>query len=193
MALLLVAVVVSLLIWRGCRVDESRPPALAGEFAVDEIALTSPDLDLKLLTVRTTDHPGYTDWTVLFECREWGGCKADVRVRVLYGAAGEKHTLQIGRAPQFRTRRDHAFRSRAAAADGCGAGRRSDRRGCGALLPRRPPTDPGAVTPSKRCGRHRERARIFRPVGRLNVITVTRKDRNDLSSDGGNLFFVKGF
>lgn len=96
MALLLVAVVVSLLIWRGCRVDESLPPALAGEFAVEEIALTSPDLDLKLLTVRTTDHPGYTDWTVLFECREWGGCKADVRVRVLYGAAGEKHTLQIG-------------------------------------------------------------------------------------------------
>jgi len=69
---------------------------MAGEFAVDGITLTSPDLDLGLLAVRTTDHPGYTDWTVLVECRERGGCKADVRVRVLYRAAGEKRTLRMG-------------------------------------------------------------------------------------------------
>lgn len=92
----LVVAVVALLVWRGCRLEESRPPAIAGDFAVDEITLTSPDLDLGLAAVRTTDHPGYTDWTVLVECRERGGCMADVRVRVLYRAAGEKRSLQMG-------------------------------------------------------------------------------------------------
>lgn len=94
--LFLAMVVVSLLVWRGCRLEESRPPAVAGDFAVDEITLTSPDIDLGLLAVRTTEHPGYIDWTVLVECRERGGCKADVRVRVLYRTAGEERTLRMG-------------------------------------------------------------------------------------------------
>lgn len=93
---LLVVVVVLVLVWRGCCSDDARPPAVPGEFEVDTITFTSPDLDLELLSVRTTDHPGYTDWACLVECRELGGCQADLRVRVVYRAAGEERTLQMG-------------------------------------------------------------------------------------------------
>lgn len=90
------AVAVVALVWRGCRPDVSRRPAVSGEFAVDEITLTSPDLDIELFSIRTTVRPGYTDWACLVECRERSGCRADVRVRILYRAAGEEHSLSIG-------------------------------------------------------------------------------------------------
>jgi len=90
-----VAVVVSVLLWRGCRPDQVRPDATPGEFAGDRITLTSPDLDLALLTVRGTAREGYTEWACLVECREWNGCRADVRVRILYVAAGEKRSLTM--------------------------------------------------------------------------------------------------
>ena len=88
-------VVVLIVLWRGCRWDGDRSPATPGDFAVDGITLTSPDLDLALLSVRTTASPGYTEWACLFECRERGGCRADVRMRILYRTGGRKNTLNL--------------------------------------------------------------------------------------------------
>ena len=91
----LAAVVAAVLLWRGCRPDDVRPPTAAGDFALDGINFTSPDLDLELVSVRGTAHPGYTDWACLVECRELSGCRADVRVRLVYVAEGEKRTLTM--------------------------------------------------------------------------------------------------
>jgi hypothetical protein len=88
------AVAVVILVWRGCRWDGARSDS--DEHSVDGITLTSPDLDLQLLAMRTTDRPGFTDWSCLLECRERSGCRADVRVKVLYRTAGERRTLSMG-------------------------------------------------------------------------------------------------
>ena len=91
----LAVVVAAVLLWRGCRADDVRPPTAAGDFALDGINFTSPDLDLELVSVRATAHPGYMDWACIIECRERGGCRADVRVRLVYVAAGEERTLMM--------------------------------------------------------------------------------------------------
>ena len=91
----LAAVVAVVLLWRGCRSDDVRPPTAAGDFALDGINFTSPDLDLELVSVRATAHPGYTDWACNFACRERGGCRADVRVRLVYVTGGEEKTLNM--------------------------------------------------------------------------------------------------
>lgn len=91
----LAVVVAALLLWRGCRTDDVRPPTAAGDFAVDGIKFTSPDLDLELVSLRATAHPGYTDWACNIECRERGGCRSDVRVRLVYVAAGEEKVLNM--------------------------------------------------------------------------------------------------
>jgi hypothetical protein len=91
-----VAVVAVVLLWRGCGSNGAdRPPTKPGEFAADGITFTSPDLDLQLFAVRATAHPGYTDWACLLECRERGGCGADVRIRLVYVAAGDERTLMM--------------------------------------------------------------------------------------------------
>ena len=96
---LIVAVVVlaaGVLLWRGCRGGADRPTGAAGEFGGDDVVLVSPDLELALISVRATPKSSYTDWSCLFECRERGGCRADVRVRVSYAADGEDRTIVLG-------------------------------------------------------------------------------------------------
>ena len=88
------AVVVVALVWRGCRWDDARS-GTDDAFSADGIRLTSPDLDLGLLEVRATERQGFTDWACLVECRERGGCRADVRVRIEYRAGGERRSLSM--------------------------------------------------------------------------------------------------
>lgn len=62
---------------------------------VQEVALSSPDLEVILVGMRGTVHPDYTDWACLLECREPKGCRADVRMTVEYRSAGQPQKLVI--------------------------------------------------------------------------------------------------
>ena len=69
---------------------------LPDAFTVDDVPVESPDLELHLVGMRGTVHPGYTDWACLLECRERGGCHATVEVRVEYRSDGVPNRLVIG-------------------------------------------------------------------------------------------------
>jgi hypothetical protein len=84
-----------LVLWRGCRSDGPRPSGTSGKFDSGDITLTSPELDLELVSVGATARPGYSDWACLLRCAERGGCRADIRVRILYRVAGEQRTLHL--------------------------------------------------------------------------------------------------
>jgi hypothetical protein len=95
-----VVIAVGLWLWRG----RSTPPPLPepqqvhvpDSIPVEGVAVQSPDLDIELRAVRPTVHPGYTDWRCLLECRERGGCRADVQVKVEYRSSGAPRQLLIG-------------------------------------------------------------------------------------------------
>ena len=89
-----VAIVVALLLWRGCR--PAPPAAPPADFASDAVKLVSPDLELEMVSVRGIANPTYTDWACLLTCRESRGCRADVKLEVFYRSGGEAHTLIIG-------------------------------------------------------------------------------------------------
>jgi hypothetical protein len=89
-----IAIVVALLLWRGCRpAPPAGPPA---DFASETANLVSPDLDLEMVSVKGVAHPAYTDWACLLACRESRGCRADVKLEILYRSGGEKRSLIIG-------------------------------------------------------------------------------------------------
>jgi hypothetical protein len=97
----LIAVVVAVLPWCGCRQEApppAEPPAASGPpagFVDESTRLVSPDLELELVSVRGIVHPGYTDWACLLECRERGGCRADVKLEIRYRSGNEPRTLSI--------------------------------------------------------------------------------------------------
>jgi hypothetical protein len=49
-----------------------------------------------MVSVRGIVHPAYTDWACLLECRDNRGCRADVKLEILYRSNGEARTLIIG-------------------------------------------------------------------------------------------------
>jgi hypothetical protein len=96
LALTVAVLAAGILLWRSCRQGAERPVSAAGEFGADQVALISPDLDLELVSVRATAKSSYTDWSCLFECRERGGCSADVRIRISFVADGEDRMITLG-------------------------------------------------------------------------------------------------
>lgn len=97
----LIVVVAAVLPWCGCRQEApppAAPPAASGPpagFVAESTRLVSPDLELELVSVRGIVHPGYTDWACLLECREPGGCRADVKLEIRYRSGDEPRTLKI--------------------------------------------------------------------------------------------------
>ena len=83
-------VVVVIMLARGC--GRSAEQA-AGDFLARDVLVVSPDLEVELISVGGTAHPGYTDWSCLLECRESAGCRAGVELVVDYVSAGEKRRL----------------------------------------------------------------------------------------------------
>jgi hypothetical protein len=88
-------------LWRQMEVERPLPPPQApvevpDSIPVENVPVTSPDLDLLLMGMRGTVHPTYTDWACLLECREPKGCNAIVEVRVEYRSNGEPQQLIIG-------------------------------------------------------------------------------------------------
>ena len=94
-AVLLLAVVAAILLWRGCRHEPPPSAVPAADFVADSARLVSPDLALELVAVRGIVHPGYTDWACLLECRERRGCRADVKLEIRYRSGGEERSLSI--------------------------------------------------------------------------------------------------
>jgi len=96
-AVLVAAVVISLVIWRGggSSSPKSLPVGVAEEFDFDQEALVSPEIEVAVITIRGTVLPGYTDWMCLLECREPDGCNADIQITVDYRSSGERRVLQL--------------------------------------------------------------------------------------------------
>ena len=94
-AVVAVAVLAAVLVWRGCRHDAPLPSGPPADFADDSVTLVSPDLELELVSVRGLVHPAYTDWACLLVCRERRGCHADVKLEIRYRSDGEDQTLSI--------------------------------------------------------------------------------------------------
>ena len=94
-AVLLLAVVTAVLLWRGCRHEPPPSAVPAADFVADSARLVSPDLALELVAVRGIVHPAYTDWACLLECRERRGCRADVKLEIRYRSGGEERSLSI--------------------------------------------------------------------------------------------------
>jgi hypothetical protein len=88
-------------LWRQWDASRPLPPPQApievlDSISVENVPVTSPDLDLNLIGMRGTVHPTYTDWACLLECRERDGCNAIVEARVEYRSNGQPQRLVIG-------------------------------------------------------------------------------------------------
>lgn len=90
-----VAVLVALLIWRGCR-DGRMAADAPQDFGVGSVPVTSPDLAVSDALVRGTVHPDYTDWSCVLECREPEGCHAEVQLTITYLSGGDEHDVKLG-------------------------------------------------------------------------------------------------
>ena len=90
-----VAVLVALLVWRGCR--DGRMAADAPQtFGVGSVPVVSPELAVSDALVRGTVHPDYTDWSCILECREPDGCHAEVQLTIAYMSQGTEVFVKFG-------------------------------------------------------------------------------------------------
>jgi hypothetical protein len=83
----------SVFLWRGCGGPGDRTDR--GTASPEDVQLTSPDLDVELLSARGTVHPGYTEWACVFECREQAGCHADVELEIAYLSEGAETVIRM--------------------------------------------------------------------------------------------------
>lgn len=88
-------------LWRQWDASRPLPPPQApvevpDSIPIDNVPVSSPNLELNLIGMRGTVHPDYTDWACLLECREREGCDAVVEVRVEYRSNGVPQRLVIG-------------------------------------------------------------------------------------------------
>ena len=90
-----VAVLVALLIWRGCR-DGRMAADAPQDFGAGGVPVTSPDLAVSDALVRGTVHPDYTDWSCILECREPEGCHAEVQLTITYLSGGDELDVKLG-------------------------------------------------------------------------------------------------
>jgi hypothetical protein len=91
--------VVGLWLWRG----RAGPPPLEipeegapQGIRANNVAVASPDLDVKLVEIRGTAHPEYTDWSCILECREADGCRADIQLVIEYRSDGATKKVLMG-------------------------------------------------------------------------------------------------
>ena len=125
--LLAVAVVVAALLVVGLWLRRDRAGAPSPEpgperaqrgIRADDVTVVSPELDVRLVEIRGTVHPDYTDWSCILECREaevaWdpraiddegGGCVPD-----LFPKSAALDDVPLGRvhAMSIRTQRQAA-------------------------------------------------------------------------------------
>ena len=94
-AVIVAGLLATVLLWRGCRSEPEVTPEIIGDFEAGSVVLHSPELELALLSVRGTDHADYTDWAFVFECRQAGGCHAELQLEVDYVSGGENRRLGI--------------------------------------------------------------------------------------------------
>ncbi len=96
LAAVVVALVVAAIVWRGRRMNPVADPGSDGSFSVSDVPVESPELRIDMGTVKWTHHPDYTDWSCLIECRESGGCHAEVQLVVDYISNGKRERLTLG-------------------------------------------------------------------------------------------------
>ncbi|MDX2438542.1 MAG: hypothetical protein QNL88_16030 [Acidobacteriota bacterium] len=96
LAAAVIAVAVAFVLWRGRRLEPSADPDAKTTFAVNNVPVVSPDLNIDVGTVKWTYHPDYTDWACLVECREGDGCHAEVQLVMEYISLGKPQRLTLG-------------------------------------------------------------------------------------------------
>lgn len=96
LAAVVVALVAAAIVWRGRRMNPVADPGSDGSFSVSDVPVESPELSIDVGTVKWTHHPDYTDWSCLIECRESGGCHAEVQLVVDYISNGKRERLTLG-------------------------------------------------------------------------------------------------
>ncbi len=96
LAVVVMALVAAAVVWRGRRLAPLADPGSDGTFTVSDVPVESPELSIDVGTVKWTHHPDYTDWSCLIECRESGGCHAEVQLVVDYISNGRKERLTLG-------------------------------------------------------------------------------------------------
>lgn len=94
-AVIVAGLLATVLLWRGCRSEPEVAPEMFGDFAAESVVFDSPELDVALLSVRGTDQTDYTDWAFVFECRERGGCRAELQLLVAFMSEGEERLFGI--------------------------------------------------------------------------------------------------
>jgi hypothetical protein len=95
LTVVVVAVAVVLVVWRGRRLEPRAVPAAQTTFTVNDVPVQSPGLKVDVGTVRWTYHPDYTDWACLIQCRERDGCHAEVQLVLEYVASGKQQRLTL--------------------------------------------------------------------------------------------------
>jgi hypothetical protein len=96
LAVVVILVVIAAVLWRGRRLESPADQGPGGAFSVRDVPVKSPELNIEVGTVRWTRHPDYTDWACLIECRESGGCHAEVQLVVDYISSGVSRRLTLG-------------------------------------------------------------------------------------------------
>ncbi len=102
--LLAVVVVGALVVWFaiGRRGGESSSPALepfeAILFDFDDVAVTSPDLQVGQARVRGAIQDGFSSWLVMMDCAQADGCAGEFAVKVSYHTGSEGRELVLANA-----------------------------------------------------------------------------------------------
>jgi len=97
LTLAVAAAVVTVVVRRGHRPEAPvGEPVAEGIHTASGVPVDSPELRINVATVKWTNHPDYTDWACLVECREPDGCHAEVQLVVDYISSGTRQRLTLG-------------------------------------------------------------------------------------------------
>ena len=90
-----VLVALGLVAWRTWGPSQGSSGSGGKNISVAGVVFESREIAVDLVDLKATNNPDYTEWACFFICREKDGCRADVRLEIIYRAQGEERKINI--------------------------------------------------------------------------------------------------